>query len=137
MIRYLIGDTVRERALFDDREIEYQLTLTANHGIAGAELLETKARQFAREADVRVGDVSKALGKVSENLFKAAKELRCQTLKRAKPFFGGLTKSGKRELASDDDAVQPQFPLGITDNPSTVQLNRDINYLWGLLGGQL
>ena len=133
-VRFLIGDTIRAFVMFDDREIEYQLTETPNHRIAGAELLEKKSYQFARLADERVGDVSKAFSKVAAQMKLCAKDLRNQALKRAKPFFGGLSKSGKRALAQDFDAVQPAFFIGQTDNPFAVQLNRDVEQLFGLVG---
>lgn len=134
-VRFLIGDTIESRPLFDDREIDFQLTKTPNKKIAGAELLENKARQFAVQADVRVGDVSKAFGKVSENMFKAAADLRADANKRALPFFGGLSISGKEALRERSDDVQPQFSIGQNDNPTAAQLNDSVNSLFGLLGG--
>ncbi len=120
--------------MFDDREINAQLAKTPNERLAGAELLDIKARQFARLANEQVGDVSKQFSKVAEQMKLCAKELRDEALKRAKPFFGGLSKDGKRQLALDDDAVQPAFSIGITDDPTATQLNRDLRDLHGFLG---
>lgn len=133
-MRFIIGDTIRSRPMFDDKEITFQISKTPNLRIAGAELLEIKARQFARLVDFSVGEVSKSMSKVSESMFKAAKQLRDEALKRALPFFGGLTKSGKRELTQRTDDVQPQFSIGMTDDPTAIQLNRDIDALLGLGG---
>ena len=133
-VRFLIGDTNKARPLFDDREILFQLTQTPNTKIAGAELLEIKAREFATIADIRVGDVSKSYSKASDSLQARAEDLRKDALKGALPFFGGLSKSGKKALADDQDATQPQFAIGQNDNPFAVQLNRDITNLFGLVG---
>jgi hypothetical protein len=133
-VRFLVGDTIESRALFDDREILWQIGETPNTRIAGAELLLAKANEFARQADVRVGDVSKAFSKVAENMKKCSDKLRHQALKRAKPFFGGLTKSGKRDLNSQVDDVQPAFSIGQTDDPTIAQLNNDVSDLLGLVG---
>lgn len=132
-VRFLTGDTVKSRPLFDDREIVWQISQTPNTKMAGAELLLAKSSEFATQADVRVGDVSKAFSKVSEALAKRSKGLRDQALKRALPFFGGLTKSGKRDLALRTDDVQPAFSIGQTDDASAVQLNKDVSELFGLV----
>lgn len=133
-VRFLIGDTIKSRPLFDDREVDYQLTKTPNPQIAGARLLYAKAAEYARQADIRVGDVSKAFSKVSEAMKKCAAELEREALKLAKPFFGGLTKAGKRALAQQTDDVQPQFLIGQNDDPGVVQLNKDVATLWNLVG---
>lgn len=136
-VRFLIGDTVRARPMFDDNEILYQLTKTPNPKLAGAELLEIKARQFARMADERVGGVSKSCSQVAKQMLVVANDLRKDAVRLVNPFFGGLSKSGKRALALDADAVQPAFPLGITDYPGTVQLNQDLERLHGLVGSSV
>lgn len=134
LIRFLIGDTIRDRPLFDDKEIDYQISITPNPKMAGYELLMAKARQYARLADVRVGDVSKSFSKLSDQMKLCAEDLKEDALKSAKPFFGGLTISGKKQLASNSNATQPQFALGMTDNPNAVQLYSDINNLISLVG---
>lgn len=133
-VRFMVGDTNKDRPLFDDREIDYQLTATPNVAIAASELLFAKAAEFATQADIRVGDVSKSLSKVSENLKACAERLKSDALLRARPFFGGLTKSGKRALAEDTGATQPQFFLGQTDDPQVIQLNRELDTLYCLNG---
>lgn len=132
-VRFLIGDTIKSQALFDDREIIFQNGKTPDTRMAGAELLLVKSNEFSRQADIRVGDVSKAFSKVSENMLKSSKELREQALKRALPFFGGRTISGKDDLAARTDDVQPAFSIGQTDDLSAVQLNRDVANLFGLV----
>ncbi len=133
-VRFLIGDTVRERAMFGDPEILYQLGKTPNAKVAGAELLEVAARRFARMSDEKVGDVSRSCSQVAKQMKVVADDLRKDAVRLVRPFFGGLTKSGKRSLESDPDAVQPAFPLGITDHYGTVQLNQDLDRLWVAYG---
>lgn len=134
-VRFLTGDTVRARAMFGDSEVLYQLSKTPNPKLAGAELLEVKARQFARLADERVGDVSKSLSKLSKQMKECAADLRRDATRLVRPFFGGLTISGKQNLASDPDAVQPSYSVGMTDYPGVVQLNRDLDYLQRICPG--
>lgn len=132
-VRFLVGDTAKSRALFDDREIVYQTVKTPNPRLAAAELLEAKAAEFSSQADLRVGDVSKAFGKIAENMRMSAAVLRREALKRAVPFFGGLTKSGKVELESRTDDIQPAFSIGMSDGLAS-QLNTGIHHLIGLGG---
>lgn len=133
-VRFLMGDTNTKRPLCGDKEILWQLTNTPNTRIAAADLLLSKAVQFATKGDVKVGDVSKQFSKVADGLKSCSDRLRGEALKRARPFFGGLTKSGKRALATDTDAVQPAFAIGITDDPGAIQLNDDLSTLWDLGG---
>lgn len=130
-VRFLIGDTIKSSPLFDDNEINHRISVTPDENLAGAELLEAKARQFARLATFSVGDVSKQQGELSQNMLTAAKDLRKRANTLAKPFFGGLTKSGNRTLAADTDANQPNFRIGQDDNPTAVQMNNDIRSRFG------
>jgi hypothetical protein len=125
-VRFLIGDVFESHVMFGDDEINYQLAKTPNQSLCGAELLDIKSRQLARLADRKVGDVSSALSKLSESMATAAKELRNDALRRAKPFFGGLTISGKQDLSQRTDDVQPQFSIGMHDTPGVAQLNDDV-----------
>lgn len=134
-VRFTIGDTIKLRPMFSDDEILYQVTQTPNIKLAGAELLEVKSREFARLADVSVGDVRKAFSKLSESMKKCAEQLRSDAVRLVKPFFGGLTKTGKRALAENIDDVQPAFAIGQTDNPFAVQINRDFEFLRGVTDG--
>lgn len=134
-VRFVTGDTVRERPMFDDREIEYQLTKIPNPKLAGAELLDIKARQFARLADTKVGDCSKSFSQVAKQMKECAADLRKDAVRLVNPFFGGLTVSGKADLANETAAVQPAFPLGITDHYGAVQLNQQLDRLWGMVDG--
>jgi len=122
-VRFTAGDTVKEVAVFDDREIDYQLSETPNVRLAAAAMLEAKAAEYSRKGYITVGDVAKDYSKAAEAMLATATRIRNQALSRALPFFGGLTKSGKEELAQDADAVQPNFFIGETDNPEAVQLN--------------
>ncbi len=130
-VRFTVGDTTKATALWDDREILYQISRTPNPLIASADLMLSKAAEFARKGDIKVGDISKTFTRASEGMKKCADALREQALRSAKPFFGGLTKSGKQALAGDTDAVQSSFFIGQTDDPTAVQLSEDL----ALLGG--
>ncbi|MCK4795503.1 MAG: hypothetical protein KAV87_67860 [Desulfobacteraceae bacterium] len=130
-VRYYTGDTIRESALLDDKEIAFSLSNNPDPKRAAAECLDTLAARFAREGSIKVGDISKDLKDVSEKFRKRAQELRSQSNKSVLPFLGGLTVSGKDALRSDSDAVQPAFEVGDWDNPNAVQVNGSNDPLLG------
>ncbi len=134
-LRFLIGDTITDRFMFTNPEIEYALGEQPDPRIAGADLLEIKSRQYARLADFKVGDVSKAYSKLSEQMKAVAEDLRKRALTSVVPFFGGLTYAGKEDLNSRIGDVQPQFFIGQTDSPSVAQLSEDRSYLYSLTNG--
>jgi hypothetical protein len=136
-VRFWLSDLNLDRPLFFDAEIEFTTSLIPNARMAAAQLLELKAGEFARKGDIRVGDVSKAFTKAADSMKKCAQLLREQAVKSAKPFFGGLTISGKQALLERTDDVQPQFFIGQTDNPFAVQMNHDVNDLFGLAGSSV
>ncbi len=120
-VRFYTGDVERSSAMLDDREIEFALTQNPTPKIAAAVLLEQLAARYARKADISVGQVSKALGAVSDKLAKRAKELRSSV--NVAPFFGGLTISGKQELDGRTDDVQPHFKIGQFDDREAGQFD--------------
>jgi len=123
------------RPLFFDAEIEFTSTRIPNTRMAAAQLLDLKASEFARKSDIKVGDVTKSFSKAADSMKKCAEMLREQALKSAMPFFGGLKISGKIALRERTDDVQPQFTIGQMDNPFAVQLNHDLNELFGRVNG--
>lgn len=133
-VRFWLGDVNMSRPIWFDPEIEFIVVKVPNTRMAASHLLEIKAQEYARKADIRVGDVSKAYTKAADSMKKFADALKDDALKNARPFFGGLSKSGKRSLADDTDATQPQFYIGQTDNPYAVQMNRDLDSLLGRVG---
>lgn len=133
-IRFWLGDINMARPVWLDPEIEFISSKIPNTRMAASHLLEIKAQEFARKSDIRVGDVSKAYGKAADSMLKFANSLKEDALKNARPFFGGLSKSGKRNLHDDLDATQPQFYIGQTDNPYAVQMNDDIAVLFRRTG---
>lgn len=118
-VRFLIGDTNSSYPLVQNEEVDWALTQEPQTQLAGALLLEHLATKTARLADMKVGDVSKSLSKLTEQYEARAKKLRTLAAGCALPFFGGLSKAGKEELAADSDAVQPNFEIGMDDHPNT------------------
>jgi len=122
-VRFLMGDTVEAKPLVSDEEIAFALTEHAKPKLAAALCLRHLAAQASRLPDSRkVGDLSAGgLSKIADAYTKRADELDPAGVTKgsilALPSFGGLTHSGKQELAEDSDAVQPRFERGMFDIP--------------------
>lgn len=126
-VRFLVGDTVRARPLLDDREVEYALSKYANPSLAAALLAEGLAARYARESDVSVGSVSHSLSQVSERFEKLALRLRQDATKMARVSFPATTRDAKKALQDDSSLTNPEFSVGLTDNPEAVQLNSELD----------
>lgn len=123
LVRFYTGDTDRDLAELDDREIAFAITNQSNPKLAAAELLDALATKYARKANITVGQVSKQMGTISDTLRKRAEDLRATAGNLALPFFGGLTKTGKNDLSARTDDVQPHFTIGQFDNPQASQFD--------------
>lgn len=117
VVRFLIGDTIEEKPLLDDREIQYSLDTHVNVLIAAAVCCEAVAAKFSQKSDMRIGDISKKLGQVAKAYRTRANELRNQAALCAEPFFGGVLDSADDALLSDSDVNRTKFQLGRFDHP--------------------
>lgn len=123
-VRWYVGDTDARRPLADDREIQFALDqMQGDVRQAAIIVLDALATRFAREADTTIGNISKALSKISEALHARARHLQDEIALRALPFFGGRSLSGKRTLAQDTDAIPPHFAFKQGDDPVAVQFD--------------
>ena len=101
--------------------MDYFLSLYGNSPYpAAAAACDAISSKYARQADTTNGRLSVKASQRSEAYAKKAKELRRDTLLAADVFAGGLTITGKNDLADDTDAVQPAFSVGMDDYDSPV-----------------
>jgi hypothetical protein len=126
-VRFYVGDTNSARELLQDEEINFTLTEHSVVRMAAAVCADAIAAKFAREADQKVGDISKALSQVSEAFERLASRLRRESSKRAAPVFPASSRDWKETQLEDTDLVQPQFEVGQMDNPWAVQLNNQLD----------
>lgn len=125
-VRLLIGDTDTNDQLLSDEEIAYYLGEFSSVKSAAAEAARAISAKLAREAsDKRIGSLSISLSKRAEYYNRLASSLdRKAAIANATMVAGGLTKSGKRDLAADSDAEQPVFSVGGFDRTTTRPLWR-------------
>ena len=124
VVRFNIGDTLKERPLLRNREIEGILAKNSdNELLASADCADHLATRFAAFPDFSIGRVSKKFGSVSEMFSKRAEHLRLEASKRAGVSFPATIISEKKGLVDDADLTRPEFRVGLTDNPFAIQLN--------------
>lgn len=126
-VRFYTGDTNSARELLQNEEINFTLAAHSNQRLAAAVCADAIAAKFAREADQRVGDISKSLSQVSKAFYALATRLRAEVGKRAAPRFPAASKDWKQTQREDTDLVQPAFSVGQGDNPWAVQLNDQLD----------
>ncbi|KKM80685.1 hypothetical protein LCGC14_1337400 [marine sediment metagenome] len=119
-VHFIIGDTDPKCPLVTDAEITWALSINGdNIYLAGLDVIDSAIVKFGRSPTFKVGDVSKNSSDIVKNLQIARGNIRRRASADAQPFFGGLSKSGKRTLEEDADAVQPSFRVGQDENPGT------------------
>lgn len=108
-------------ALLQDEEIQYFIDGQSNIRLAAAEAAEAIGAKFAgSEVRKQVGDLRIEFGDGRTMTYgQLAAKLRLQAARRAVPFAGGLTKSGKDTVAKDTDRVQTVFRRGMDDHERT------------------
>lgn len=135
-VRFLVGDTNKNRPLLDDREVDHAIAKFPDENLAAAFLCEHLFGLFASKADFSVGPVSKSYSKVAELFDKKSKQLRSEAVKFVCPSFPATTYSEKDKLRQDDDLPNPSFAVGMFDDPEAIQLNDELDRVrfYGFLG---
>ena len=127
-VRFLTGDTDANNPRIQDGEILFGISQEpGNSYLAAAVCLDGLAAKFAAQASFSVGQISKQLGLVAQNVRTQAAKLRSEAGKQATPFFGGLTQSGKEILDQDQNNVRPPFTIGQFDSPLARQFDGSLN----------
>ncbi len=120
-VRLLIYDrdvTTETDALLQDEEIQYFIDGQSDIRLAAAEAAEAVGAKFAgSEVRKQVGDLRIEFGDGRTMSYgQLASRLRLQAARRAMPFAGGLTKTGKSAVAADTDRVHTVFRRGMDDH---------------------
>jgi len=133
-VRFLVGDTIRDRPLLDDREVEWILTQAENTSLRAALACEALWSRFLAISDYTVGSVSKKFSDVAGKFKERAAEFRQDASKNALVSFPAHLKSTKDVLETDSELELPQFSIGMADSPLAIQLNQELGDLWRLRG---
>lgn len=121
-VRYLTGDVDTERQLITDEEINYMILqwypLYGTLEWVSAEILDTLAARFAREANYSADGVSVSLAALQQQFATQAVSLRAQ---HDRLFVGALVDVGGVDLYEQADpesmGIKPYaFGTGFMDN---------------------
>jgi len=117
-VRLLIDDKdtkVATDAVLTDEEIQFFVDNNSHIYLAAAAGADALVAKYSADASsVKIDDAEVRFG--GERVTQAktlAKQLRSQAARKATPFAGGLTKSGKTAVEDDTDRVQPEFKRGM------------------------
>jgi len=130
-VRFLLGDTDKDRRLLDDREIDYAL---ANEGsVDGAAVLcgTSIANRFASRADISIGPISKSYSSVANAMRQQVNEIKERAGLSLAPAFPALTYSGKCDLNSDPDTIRGSFYRGMSDHIGTMHRELSVIGFYG------
>ena len=123
-VRFLSGDTDTNNQRIQDGEILYGISQEPNNAyLAAAVCLDGLASRFAAQATFSVGQISKQMGMVAQNVREQAAKLRSEAGKQATPYFGGLTYSADELANNNVDQKKPPFTIGQFDSPLAKQFD--------------
>ena len=108
-VHFLIGDTDIANQVASDEECQWALTLESDYWLAAANIMEAKARMFARQATmIKTLDTTFDYGERSREYKDQALQLRIQSgIRTVMPYAGGLSVGDKNLEINDTDRVQP------------------------------
>lgn len=128
-VRFLVGDTVSEEPLLDDREVLHAISDKVNLHMAASMLADHLAARYSRKANFTVGPVSKSMGDLADKFRQLAKDLKKEAASGgAAPSFPATKVAEKETLQQDDTLTKPQFEIGMFDNYRAVQPNDSVDY---------
>lgn len=123
-VRFLLRDTEESTAAFNDAEIEWLLLQKPNVYRAAALGARTKAAEANDDvASKTVGSLTLTYSERATKWLDLAESLESQADKGIgssfAPYSGGISKTDKELIASDEDMTEPDFYRGMMDNPGS------------------
>ena len=118
-IRLWLQDTDTTRQLFQDEEIDWQVTISANQYLAAASLCDVLVGRARGIRTKKVGDLSLAYD--PEFYRVLAGSLRARGSLHQIPYVGGISIADKEAQQNDPDWVAPRIAITTFDNPRAEQ----------------
>jgi hypothetical protein len=115
-VRFFVQDTLEDEQLVQDEEIEWVLTQFADVRQAAAQVAETIARLFARQANTKTPELSVDFAERAKQYRALAYQLRQESAALgAIPYAGGISVSDKAIDDENTDRVTPAFTTALHD----------------------
>lgn len=121
-VRLLIHDTNSARQLFQDEEIDWQITREANVYTVGALLCDVLVTRANGIKSKKVGDLSITYDIDFYRSLSA--QLRARGYSNQIPYAGGISVSDKSIQEQDTDATKPSVFRRLDDNPGAPAVAR-------------
>jgi hypothetical protein len=116
-VRALIGDVMQGDQQLMDAEINWQLTQFSNANLAAAACARMMAFKFARQVDIVQGQLRTTYSMKSKQYFALAKDLEARGYATSvTAYAGGISVTDVQSVQSNQDRIQPEFTLGMSDN---------------------
>ena len=117
-VRREIGDTDTNNQLLSNEEVNFALDQEGdNVSAASARCCEWLMREYAKQADKTLGQLSIMLSQKSKRYEELAKKLRKKSVNRVlAPYVGGISETERDTDEDDTDLVQPIFTKDIFTN---------------------
>lgn len=121
-VRFLVQDTVNDEPLVQDEEIDWVLTQFTDVRVAAAQVAETIARLFARQANTKTPELSVDFTARAKQYMTLATQLRRDSAELgAIPYAGGISTADKETQESVTDRVAPAFTTTLHVVPSAAE----------------
>ncbi len=127
-VRFVLGDTDKERRLLDDREVEYAIAEKGSVSSAAVFLAQALANRFAGLADIKVGPISKSYSKVADMYRKIVDDLKESACLEVEAAFPAISIDKKCALYEDDDYMAPSFYRGMSDHEHLHDLHHHLHH---------
>jgi hypothetical protein len=137
LVRLLVGDTRSDDPLLTDSEIEAILGFQSVITYAAASCADIIAAKFARDVDTAIGETRISLSQKVKAYQALADRLRLTSgdipggdgtgIANLGMFVGGISQSEKEAFLDDSNRIQPNFSLGMDDNPGVYSNNDDLD----------
>ena len=127
-VRYLTGDTCFDSQQTTDEEILWAISEEANIYLAAARVCRSIAGMYAQRANKSVGDLRIEYTSIRDQYDTLVKDLEVRGATRgASIYVGGISKTDKESVETDDDRVEPAFARDMHDAPGSVYASRRVD----------
>ncbi len=115
-VRLMIGDTDTTNEQLTDTVLDWYLDL-ADDNLTGAAIRACRdlMAKYAAQVDTTNGALSVGASARFDHYKALLANIEAGAAVYAEPFAGGISISGKRDLETDTDAVQPAISIGMDD----------------------
>ena len=117
-VRFIIGDIIELRPLFQDEELDYLLLKNSgDNNSAAIDALQIKITELSLYGDGKLGAFEFDFSSVIENMKATLSNLRASQSTSSSMFYaGGISISDKEANNSNEDLVFHRFYRGQHDN---------------------